>query len=77
MTEQNNSLSLFLTFSALENEMTAGNSEFLHTFPLVLNAAIAGGETDSPRHAGLKPFSSPAVGQTAPVWWGRNILVVL
>ena len=64
-TELNRTL---LTFSALEDEMTAGDSEFLDTFPLVLNAAIAGGETDSPRDAGLKPFSSPAVGQTAPVW---------
>ena len=47
--------------------MTAGDSELLHTFPLVLNAAIAGGETDGPRDAALKPFSTPAVGQTAPV----------
>ena len=63
-TELNRTL---LTFSALEDEMTAGNSEFLHTFPLVLNAPSAGGDTHSPRDAGLKPFSSPAVGQTAPV----------
>ena len=60
--------SLSLTFSALENEVTAGNSEFLHTFPLVLNAPVAGRQTDGPRDAGLEPFSSPTVGQPAPVW---------
>lgn len=38
-TELNRTL---LTFSALEDEMTAGDSEFLHTFPLVLDAAVAG-----------------------------------
>ena len=64
-TELNRTL---LTFSALEDEMTAGDSEFLHTFPLVLDAAVAGWQTDGPRDAGLEPFSSPAVGQPAPVW---------
>ena len=55
-----------LTFSGLEDK--AGSSEFLHTFPLVLDAAVAGWQTDGPRDAGLEPFSSPAVGQPAPVW---------
>ena len=42
MFDNSTELNRTLTFSALEDEMTAGDSEFLHTFPLVLDAAVAG-----------------------------------
>ena len=67
MFDNSTELNRTLTFSALEDEMTAGNSELLHTFPLVLNTPTAGIEADSAGDAGLKPGSSPVVRQGTPI----------